>query len=227
MSVEICKPDNSCSFVYPVLEGENIGWSLSSINYNFRQLDIQLCNYENQVNTQWEPSFSYFSQNSAIWISAMTLFEQNSGCWQEMATTVQEMSGFWLKPITMVYPYPFTGNTDIATIRNWLVENFPIQGGGCFNYIVGQQFFIFSPEYYSINRTVSDAKGVGKQTVSFSYTCTCIGKPTIRKTVKKNVDCGTYSLELNVPDQFINKFVGIKFEVTPAFEWDMGVKIYE
>lgn len=227
MSIEICKTDPNCSFVYPVLGGENIGDSLSSINYNFRQIDIQLCNQETDVLTDWQPTFNVFAENSASWISAMTIFETNSACWLDSATTVQEMSGFWLKPITMVYPYPFTGNTDIATIRAWLVENFPIQGGGCFNYIVGQQFYIFSPEYYSINRIVSDSKGIGKQTVSFSYTCTCIGKPTIRRTVQKDVDCGTYSLELSVPDQFINKFVGLKFEVNSSFEWDTGVKIYE
>jgi hypothetical protein len=227
MSKDICKADPTCNFVYPVLAGENIGDSLSSINYNFRQLDIQQCNIETQVTQQWEPAFTVFSQNSANWIDASTAFSLNSSCWTDTSTVVQEMSGFWLKPITLVYPHPFTGNTDIQTIRNWLVENFPVEGGGCFNYIVGQQFFIFSPEYYSINRKVSDSRGIGKQAVSFSYTCTCISFPTVRRTVKKDVDCGTFNVELNVPDQFINKFVGIKFEVLPTFEWDTGVKIYE
>lgn len=227
MSKEICKPDSSCSFVYPILEGENIGDSLSSINFNFRQLDIQLCNYETDINEKWGPTFTYFSENSANIISAVTSFESNSACWREASTTVNELSAFWLKPITMVYPYPFTGNTDISTIKAWLNENFPVQGGGCFNYIKGQQLFIFSPEYFSINRKVSDSKGVGKQTVSFTYTCSCIGKPTIRKTIKKDVDCGTLSVDLSVPDLFINKFTGIKFEVTDALEWDNGTKIYD
>ncbi len=227
MPVELCKINNDESYVYPILETENIGYSLSSVNYNFRALDIAVCNQETQILEKWNPAYTVFSENSTRWIDSLNIFAQNSACWYDTATTVQEMSGFWLKPITMVYPYPFTGNTDIATIRAWLVENFPIEGGGCFNYIVGQQFFIFSPEYFTINRTVSDSKGVGKRTVNFTYTCTCIGKPTIRRTVKRDVDCGTYSLELNVPDQFINKFVGIKFEVTDAFAWDEGTKIYE
>jgi hypothetical protein len=227
MSKEICKTDSNCSFVYPILEGDNIGNSLSSINYNFRQLDIQMCNIETDVNTKWLPAFTIFSENSASWYSSATSFEQNSACWSDTSTVVQEMSSYWLKPITLVYPYPFTGNTDISTIRAWLVENFTIEGGGCFNFIVGQEFYIFSPEYYSINRKVADSKGVGKQTVSFTYTCTCISKPTIRRTIKKDVDCGTFSLELNVPDQFINRFVGIKFVVLPSFEWDTGTKIYE
>lgn len=223
---EICKPDSSCSFVYPILEGEDIGGSLSSINYNFRQLDIQLCNYEYDVTNKWLPAYTYFSGTSSTLLDALTLFQSNSACWTETTSVVNELSSFWLKPITMVYPYPFTGNTDISTIKAWLNENFPVQGGGCFNYIVGQQLYIFSPEYYSIDRKVSDSKGIGKQTVSFTYTCTCISKPTIRRTITKDVDCGTFNLELSVPDQFINTFTGIKFEVTPALEWDNGTKIY-
>lgn len=224
---EICKPDASCSFVYPILEGENMGDSLSSINYNFRQLDIQMCNYESDILNKWGPTYTYFVENSANIISALSTFESNSACWADATTVVNELSSSFLKPITLVYPYPFTGNTDIATIRAWLNENFPVTGGGCLNYVVGQQLYIFSPEYYSINRNVTDSKGVGKQTVEFTYTCSCIGKPTIKKTITKDVDCGTLSVDLNIPDQFINHFLGVKFEVTNAMEWDNGTKIFE
>jgi hypothetical protein len=227
MPADICKSDPSCNFVYPILEGESMGDSLSSLNYNFRSLDIQMCNIETDTNIKWNPAYTTFSASSANWISAMSTFQANSACWENTRTTVNEMSAFWLKPITLVYPYPFTPNTDMVTIKEWLKENFPVNGGSCFNYVVGQQLYIFSPEYYTINRKVSDSKGIGKQTVKFTYVCSCISQPTIRKTITKDVDCGTYSIELDVPDQFINRFVGIKFEVLPSLEWSSGSKIYE
>ena len=221
-----CK-SSDCDFVFPIIETDVVGNSLSSINYNFSNLDIQICNMEDDVENKWNPAFTVFSENSGAWIDAITSYAQNSSCFLEAQTTVNEMSAFWLKPITIVYPYPFSSNSDLSVIRAWLMENFPISGGGCFNYIAGQEFLIFSPEYYSITRKVTESKGVGKQTVRFTYTCTCIGKPVVRQTVSKNVDCGTFALELNVQDQFINRFVGIKFTVTPALEWDNGVKIFE
>lgn len=222
---DICKPSD-CSFVYPVADGDSVGNSLSSINFNFRQVDIQLCNIETDVNYKWMPTFTAFAENSGNWLSAINTFQENSACWQQTRTAVNQMSSFWLKPITLVYPYPFTSNIDIATIRNWLLLNFPVRAGNCFNYIYTQEMYIFCPQYFTIDRQVSSTQSIAKTTAKFTYTCSCIGKGSYSRTATKSVDCGNATLSVNVPDQYISSFVGIKFQVTSNLEWDSGTKIF-
>ena len=226
---DICKTAD-CDFVYPVLEGDSIGNSLSSINYNFRQIDTQLCNVESDVNFKWLPTYTTFAENSGNWMSAITTFQANSACWQQTRTTVNQMSSFWLKPITLVYPYPFTG-VDITSVRQWLVLNFPVHVGNCFNYIVGQDLYVFCPSYYTINRQVSNTQSIAKKTVSFTTMCLDDDRdaPSYFTTSTKSVDCGSATLSVNLPDQFVGSFVGIKFSViidgTGAIVWSSGTKI--
>jgi len=182
---------------------------------------------EDDLENNFRPVQLSFDENSEKWKSAIDTFSELSSCLIESASKVQEMSSFWLKPITMVYPFPFSPNTNISTIKAWLDENFPVQGGECFNYITGQQLYIFSPEYFTINRKITGNKGVGKQSVVFKYTCFCIGRAEYSNQISKTVDCGEVNLELNVPDQYINKFVGVKFEVLPNLQWSTGEVIYE
>ena len=224
-----CKTEN-CDLVFPIIDTESIGNSLSSINLNFNALDYELCSIENRDDTTWNPAFTIFSENSAAWVNAFNIVKTNSACWIDTTSTVFETSGFWLKPISIVYPYPFPTSTDIAVVRAWVEDNFPILVGTCYNYIVGQELYVYCPEYTSINRQSAASKtgGTGNKTVRFTYKCKCIGKTTTG-VATQTVNCGTVALDLkvNVPDSFINKFVGIKFTVTDSYIWDSGVKIFE
>jgi len=222
---DLCKNQN-CDYVYPILDTECIGNSLTSINYNFLALDMELCSIENRVTETWGPAYTIFSQNSAAWLGALSVTQANSACWNDTKNTINEMSAFWLKPISIVYPYPFPSSTSINTILEWVQETFPIQGGTCFNYIVGQELYVFSPEYSTINRTAAQAAGVGKKTAYFSYNCDCIGRGSYNGTAYTQVDCGTFSLNVSVPDTFINKFVGIKFVVDSTLTWSGGTQIF-
>ena len=60
MSLYICK-EGDCDYVYPIVKGESIGNSLSTINLNFRQLDIQMCGIENLLNSTFDPALAVIS----------------------------------------------------------------------------------------------------------------------------------------------------------------------
>ncbi len=225
MAINACKTAD-CNFVYPINKYESLGDSLSSINYNFASLDTEVCNLETDINLKWNPAYILFSQLSGSWKDAVNIVNTNSSCWQDTYTNVSQNSAFFLKPITLVYPYPFTGSTDINTIRTWLNEFLPPKEGNCFNYIVGQEVYIHSPEYLSINRVVTDSKAVGTKTVTFVFTCDCIGRGSFNVARTQTVNCGDVALSLTVPDQFINRFVGLRFVVDSNFEWSGGTQIF-
>lgn len=220
-----CKPNN-CNFVYPIKDTECLGNSLSTVNLNFVQLDTEMCRVEDKINTSWNPAFNVFANLSAKWLDAMTIMGANSAFWEQTNNTIRELSAFWLKPITLIYPYPFETTTDINIIKTWLNENFPVKNSGCFNFIVGQELYIHSPEYLTINRIINGNQSAGIKQAVFTYTCDCIGKGRYTGNAITNVDCGGVTLNLNVPDQYINKFVGLKFTVNDSFEWSDGVKIF-
>lgn len=225
MPVELCK-DSNCNFVYPILQGDSIGNSLSTINLNFRQLDINMCNIEEEINSSFNVAINAFSSLSGRWNSASTTLATNSACWDSTYTTVNTMSGFWLTPITLVYPFPFSASTDIEVIRLWLNDNFSAKNGTCFNYIVGQELYIFSPEYYFINRTAVANNAVGIKTVKWTATTSCISRKITIKGESK-VDCGSVNSTLVLEDQFINKFVGVKYTLDTNFEWSNGIKLFD
>lgn len=223
--INSCKTD-SCDYVFPILETESLGNSLSSINLNFRQLDIEMCNVENLISTLFNPTLITYSSLSSNLNDTISIVNTNSACWQDTTSVVQQMSSFWLKPITLIYPYPFTQNTDITVIQSWLNENFPVKNGDCLNFIVGQQLYIHSPEYLSIGRVVSNSQSAGTKAVQFTYTCDCIGRGSYNGVATSFVDCGGVTINLTVPDTFINNFVGLEFTVQSDLTWGTPVRIF-
>jgi len=221
----VCKQSN-CDFTIPILSRESLGDSLSSINYNFESIDNELCRVANKTNSEWIPAYSVFSSLSGEWFDAINILGSLSSCWNTTTNTVNELSGFWLKPITIIYPYPFPENTDINTIQLWLNENFPVKNGNCFNFIVGQELYVHSPEYTTINRIVSNTGGTGNKVVNFTYTCDCIGRGSYTGVASKTIDCGLFDIQNIIPDAYINKFVGVKFIVDSNFQWTNGTKIF-
>jgi hypothetical protein len=215
---DLCK-NGACNFVYPILNTECAGNSLSSINFNFLNLNAEMCFIENMMQTSWNPAFNTFAASSALWLQAATIVQTTSSCWNNTSNTVSEMSGFWLSPITIVYPYPWNGGTDANVLLAWLNEVLPPKQGNCINYIVGQELFLFSPEYGAINRVASQAGGQGLRNVCLGYTCDCIGAGTYRGRACTTVDCGSYSVTLSLPDSFINDIKGYKFQVNNSFQW--------
>lgn len=215
---QLCKMDETCQHVIPIAYGESIGNSLSSIVYNFRSLDIQTCNLEFSAKTFWNNAYNTFSQLSANWAGAEQTVASLSSCWQDTYTTVSESSSFWLKPITIVYPFPFEADNNeqmSSNIAAWVNENFPIRNGVCFNFIVGQELYIFTPQYTEINRFLSKTVNQGIKTVGVNCFCSCIKRGTYGYVQYGNVDCGSITATIDVPDKYLNRFVGFKYIIDP------------
>lgn len=203
--------------VFPIESYENIGDSLSSINYNFNALDIYTCNFEFSATNYWNSVYTLVNANSASWVDAINTFRETSACFQETYTIVSALSSLWLKPISLIYPYvfPIGGSTEniISTVTTWVNTNLPVLVGTCVNFIRGQELYVFSPQYNNINRTISKTQNQGIRTVTVGATCSCIkkGKWTVYGTGV--VDCGSSSLNATLIDQFIDHFVGLKFRI--------------
>jgi hypothetical protein len=215
---QLCKMDETCQHVIPIAYGESIGNSLSSIVYNFRSLDIQTCNLEFSARTLWNSAYNTFSQLSANWAGAEQTVATLSSCWQDTYTTVSQSSAFWLKPITIVYPFPFEAdNTEqmSSNIAAWVNENFPVRNGVCFNFIVGQELYIFTPQYSEINRFLSKTVNQGIKTVGVTCYCSCIKRGTYSYVNYGNVDCGSITATIDVPDKYLNRFAGFKYVIDP------------
>lgn len=227
--MSLCKASN-CNFVFPILETECLGNSLSAINYNFRALDVETCNTETLINTTWNSIFVDYATLSAKLTAMLNIVVSNSACWQTTYTTVSELSSFWLKPITLVYPFPFTDSISISTIQTWLNANFPAKSGNCFNFIVGQEIYIHCPEYLTIQRTFTGSAQTAARIIDvpYSYTCDCIGRGSASYFAHKvlTVPGSSAPVTSNLSDMYINKIYGFKFVLDSSFSWSNGVLLF-
>lgn len=214
---ELCKVSDN-QIVYPINDTENIGDSLSSVNYNFRTLDIYTCNFEFSAINYWNNVYSIFYDNSASWNSALNTVKTNSACWNETYTTVRDLSAYWIKPISLIYPYPFDvnggdGRSLITEITEWVNSTLPVFSGSCFNFVQGQELYVFSPMYNEINRILSQEKVTGVKYVQVLCYCACIGKGAYSYNTTGEIDCGSQRLDIQIPDRFVQEFSGLKFRV--------------
>lgn len=230
-SKEICKVTDN-QIVFPILDAENIGDSLSSINFNFNALDVYTCNFEFSASNYWDSVYNNINSNSATWIDSINTFKSNSGCWQETYTVVKNLSSIWLKPISLIYPYPFSveGSEEdiINEVTAWLNESLPVTSEVCINFITGQELFIYTPQYSQINKIFSQEKNLGIKTVQVAYSVNCIGAGNQGGIKNVNVDCGNQRLDISISDQFVSIFTGLKFVVNDAgTAWVYDSALYE
>jgi hypothetical protein len=213
---EICKVTDN-QLVYPIKDYENIGDSLSSINYNFRVLDIYTCNFEFSAANVWNDIYTIFQNNSSNWVNITNVVKNNSGCWTNTYNTVKSLSSVWLKPISLIYPFPFDITGDEASIINdvseWINDTLPVYTGNCYNFVEGQELYLFTPMYSEINKVYSEIQSVGQRTVGINYYCACIGSGAYIGTNYGTVDCGNARFDVSIPDKVIKEFSGMKFVV--------------
>lgn len=173
-----------------------------------------------------------FAQNSATWQSVINTVQTNSSCWQETYNTVRSLSAYWLKPISLIYPYPFNidGSEDfiINVVTAWVNETLPVASTNCTNFIIGQELFIFTPQYSQVNKVFSKEEDLGTKTIQVEYTANCIGLGTRGGVKTVNVNIGTQRIDLSVADQFISQFAGLKFVVNPqGTAWIYDSALYD
>jgi hypothetical protein len=232
--MSFCKP-STCNFTYPILETECLGNSLSAINYNFRAVDSELCTTETEILNNWNPAYTYYTELSAKITSMLTTVATYSACWQNTYSTVGQMSAFWLTPISVMYPFPIAigANTNSTTITTWVNGNFPAKSGNCFNYIVGQEIYVYVPEYTSVRRTKTETSSRA------TYTETVIASvpPEYYKWFYAvgnydfnvvNFTCPGYSVTMtaNLDDTYIEKFVGLRLTLGSDFVWGNAVTLF-
>jgi len=227
---EICKLSDN-QIVFPIKDYESVGDSLSSINYNFNALDIYTCNFEYSAANLWNSIYNQFSVNSANWLNAMNTVKANSGCWTDTYNSVKTLSSVWMKPVSLIYPYTFGIDGDssdvISDVTNWVNQTLPVFSGTCYNFIVGQELYIFTPMYEQINRILSQTKVTGVKTVRVRYSVSCIGRGRKSGFVKGSVDCGAQTLDVQVPDGYVKEFVGLKFIVDDSISrWVYDSSLY-
>lgn len=219
----VCNP-SICNFTFPIYDTECIGDSINAINLNFGSLDSITCNTNNHIASAWNPVYSAFNAISSKLHQIINVVQTNSACWEETFTTVNTFSGFWLKPLTLIYPFPFTGDTNIATITDWVNVNFPPKRGNCFNYIVGQELYINSPEYTSLTKSKQEIVTLygGMRLVPFDYCYQVISRQDCIPTQYKHVNCGVMSraVTLTLQDQYIDAFQSIKYVLNSSFIWE-------
>lgn len=160
-----CKINPDCNIVIPIDDRANIGSTLSAISLNFTNLDNTLCNLTTSATEYWNPTYEEFNTLKPQWEEMLNVIQTYSSCWNDTYDTVNTLSSFWLKPISLVYPYPFISNTEGVSdlVEAWLNENFPPKVGNCFNFIVGQELYVFTPEYSEINRNLVSSQTVRLQ----------------------------------------------------------------
>jgi hypothetical protein len=224
-----CKIDSDCQIVIPIDDRANIGHTLTAISLNFENIDISLCNLSTSALEFWSPASLEFFEKLPAWNDMLNVIQTFSSCWNDSYNTVATLSSFWLKPITLIYPYPFTGGTtgiDI-TVQSWLNENFPPRVGNCFNFIVGQELYVFTPQYSQINRIT---------TATSNQDNTLAIEPTVRVTNGGGIG---FRLNRKVPFQvlpdnsttvtFIGSYYCISrttpFSVKVNFKVDSSIKI--
>lgn len=217
-------------FTFPILDTENIGNSLSSVNYNFKALDIQTCNLEFSAQNYWNRIYNDFSTISSNWVETINAVRANSSCWNDTYNTVSTLSSVWLKPISLIYPYPFEASDDnsiVTTVQTWLNENIPVKSGTCFNFIVGQELYVFTPQYTEINRILSQTKFVGVKTIKVKFIYSCIGKGKRVAYRNASIDCGSSNLDVSVPDKYVERYSGLRFVINEnTYTWSFDSLLY-
>lgn len=148
MNVTFTKLDPTCYNILPIRWDECPEASLSTIGINFSALDAEICNLSFSATNYWNPLYTSFVANSGAWQSVYTVVRDNSACWQSAYLTVKTLSASWLTPLSVIYPETIKSDEyTTATISNWVVENFPIEQGGCVNYVNGQKMRVFTLRY--------------------------------------------------------------------------------
>jgi hypothetical protein len=104
---------------------DNIGDSLSAIQFNFSCLDIKLSNLQNFVITKLSEL-----RIDGIWNEGFSEILALSSNWQTVKEQVHNTSAYWNNNnSTVVYTTPFPqGKSNINTIKLWLNTHFPISG---------------------------------------------------------------------------------------------------
>ena len=125
---------------------ETIGDSLSTINQSYTNLSNWVIDIQKLYDNTFLPLYNFYIEYSDRMDKTLSTIQTLSSDWQSFQTTVETNSSKWLQPFSIWYPNliasPFN-DSSLATVKNWLVKNFPIKNSdGSVNFVEGQQFIV-------------------------------------------------------------------------------------
>lgn len=119
-------------FIIPLSSTDIIGNSLSSVNFNYSEMDKWTSNIKLSVDNLWEP-FSEFYKNYFIDLKiSISKANQNLSKWKDMSTLIEGNSSKWIEPLNVVYPNIISKDITITPayinqVSIWLNSYFPVK----------------------------------------------------------------------------------------------------
>lgn len=118
------------STLYTIKSQDTIGNSLSSVNINYYNLELDTLTVKNSADQLWTPMLEYYLSFNNFLKETTSVVQRNSSLLISTATTVESNSAGWIKPISIFYPsiFPNTYPVDsiVESISSWLVSYFPV-----------------------------------------------------------------------------------------------------
>ena len=173
-----------CTLIKQIPTCEDIGDSLTTIQFNFQNLDAHVCSMESSAATLWDPAYTLVRDMSGLWSSAAALVQSMSAAWNNARTTVQTYSAAWLDPISVIYPAPLAYSTSInvSAVSAWATSQFPVTAAPAnsqclsVNYAVGQRLWVFIGKY---NRALQTIVSTSTPTAHFQNALISVYNTTI------------------------------------------------
>ena len=133
-----------------ILTNDSIGDSLSSVNLNYFNVELDTLTIKASSDSLWTPMFNYFVKYGDFLKETSTIAIQYSAFIVDATTQVQNNSASWCKPISIFYPSIFPASSAVNDISDvltsWVNTYFPItlSGTNIPNYVENQIAVIYS-----------------------------------------------------------------------------------
>ena len=118
------------STYYTIKPQDTIGNSLSSVNINYFNLELDTLTIKASADKLWTPMLEYYNTFNKFLKETTSICQKSSALLVTTATTVENNSAGWIKPITIFYPslFPSTypANSVVSSLSSWLVSYFPV-----------------------------------------------------------------------------------------------------
>jgi hypothetical protein len=118
------------SVLYTIKPQDTIGNSLSSININYSNLELDTFIIQASADKYWTPMLEYYLNFNKFLKETTSICQRNSAILINTATLVENNSAGWIKPITIFYPslFPssYPADSIVESISAWLESYFPV-----------------------------------------------------------------------------------------------------
>lgn len=113
-----------------ILPSDTIGDSLSSVNLNYLNLELNTLTLQMSADEVWEPMYQFYEDFSGALKSAISASNAFSNKLDSAVTNVETNSSKWIKPLVYFYPTIFSPDYSVKsilqTVSAWVQENFPV-----------------------------------------------------------------------------------------------------